>query len=57
MIPDLGRYAVEVSLAYLGSLAALAGLVAWVWMRGRRMRARLEAVEARRNRKGTDGTA
>lgn len=50
MIPDLGRYAFEVSLAYAGSLAALAALVAWVWLRGRAARARLEAAEARRRR-------
>jgi heme exporter protein D len=48
MMPDLGRYALEVSLAYLGSLALLGGLVAWVWWRGRAARARLAAVEARR---------
>jgi len=57
MMPDLGRYALEVSLAYLGSLFALGSLVAWVWLRGRRMRERLDAVEARRNRMGTDGQA
>lgn len=55
MMPDLGRYAVEVSLAYIGSLAALAGLIGWVWMRARRMRARLEAIEARRKERGTHG--
>lgn len=48
MIPDLGRYAAEVALAYLGSLAALGLLVAWVWLRGRRVRARLAEAEARR---------
>jgi heme exporter protein D len=52
MIPDLGRYALEVSLAYAGSLAALGGLVGWVWWRGRRVRAQLAAVEARRERAG-----
>jgi heme exporter protein D len=51
MIPDLGRYALEVSLAYVGSLAALAALIGWVWLRGRRVRARLAAVEARRDRR------
>lgn len=55
MMPDLGRYALEVSLAYVGSLAALAGLVAWVWLRGRWMRARLDTIEARQNRTGQDG--
>lgn len=48
MIPDLGRYAVEVGLAYAGSLALLGALVAWVWWRGRAVRARLAEVEARR---------
>jgi heme exporter protein D len=48
MMPDLGRYAVEVGLAYGVSLVLLAGLVSWVWWRGRQMRARLAAVEARR---------
>jgi heme exporter protein D len=48
MMPDLGRYAVEVGLAYGVTLALLAGLVAWVWWRGRRMRARLAEIEARR---------
>jgi heme exporter protein D len=51
MMPDLGRYALEVSLAYVGSLAALAGLIGWVWLRGRRVRARLAAVESRRDRR------
>jgi heme exporter protein D len=50
MIPDLGRYAAEVGLAYAGSLTALLGLVGWVWLRGRRVRDRLAAVEARRGR-------
>lgn len=47
MIPDLGRYVVEVTLAYAVSLALLAGLVGWIWMRGQRVRRELEAVEAR----------
>lgn len=48
VIPDLGRYALEVGLAYAGSLTLLAGLTGWVWWRGRRVRARLAAIEARR---------
>lgn len=45
--PDLGRYALEVNLAYAGGLALLAGLILWVWWRGRRVRAALARVEAR----------
>lgn len=47
MIPDLGRYAFEVTLAYAGSIA---GLVALVWLsvlRSRRVRRALEEAEAR----------
>jgi heme exporter protein D len=47
-MPDLGRYAVEIGLAYAGSLVLLGGLVAWVWLRGRAARRRLAEVEARR---------
>lgn len=51
MMPDLGRYAVEVTLAWAVSLGLLAGLIAWVWLRGRRVRAALDAIENRRNRR------
>ena len=55
-MPDLGEYAVEVGLAYAGSLMLLGGLVAWVWLRGRAARQRLAQAEARRNaREGRDG--
>lgn len=47
MIPDLGRYAVEVSLAYAVSLALLAGLIIWVWRRSVRMARDMAEVEAR----------
>lgn len=47
MIPDLGRYALEVSLAYAGSLALMAALVGWVWWRGQRIRRALAETEAR----------
>ncbi|MCC6002014.1 MAG: heme exporter protein CcmD [Pararhodobacter sp.] len=50
MMPDLGRYALEVSAAYVGSLAMLAALVGWVWWRGLRTRRALEAVEMRAKR-------
>jgi heme exporter protein D len=47
-MPDLGRYALEVGLAYAGSLALLGGLVGWVWWRGRMVKAHLAEVESRR---------
>lgn len=50
MMPDLGRYALEVGLAYGVSLALLAGLVGWVWWRGRVVRARLTGLERRARR-------
>lgn len=52
MMPELGRYALAVGLAYAGSLTLLAGLVAWVWLRGRAARARLAEIEARRAGRG-----
>ncbi len=51
MMPDLGTYATEVTLAYLGSLALIGGLTLWVWLRGRRVRAELETIENRSERK------
>jgi heme exporter protein D len=51
MIPDLGRYAVEVSLAYGVSLALIGALVGWVWLRGQRVRRELETTEARARNK------
>lgn len=47
MIPDLGHYAAEVLLAYGVSLALIAALVGWVWLRGRRVRRELSAIESR----------
>ncbi len=47
MMPDLGRYALEVSLAYAGSLVALVAIV-WISVaRAKRIRAALEEAEAR----------
>lgn len=51
MMPELGRYAVEVISAYIVSLAALVALVAYFLMRGARMRRQLEDIEARRRRR------
>jgi heme exporter protein D len=50
MMPDLGKYAVEVSLAYLVSLALLAGLI---WLSARRYRA--VKAEMERVERGRDG--
>ena len=50
MWPDLGRYAVEVTLAWVGSLALLAALIGWTWARARRVRAALDKIETRRTR-------
>ena len=47
MIPDLGKYAVEVLSAYAASLALLAMLVLLTLRRGRRVRAELDAIETK----------
>jgi heme exporter protein D len=47
MMPELGKYALEVSLAYAVSLLLLAGIVALSVWQGRRMRRALEAAEKR----------
>jgi heme exporter protein D len=49
MMPDLGKYALEVMLAYGASLVLLAGLVWASIRRGARVRAQLHAIEARRS--------
>lgn len=48
MIPDLGKYAVEVLAAYGVSMCLLVGLVVMSVGRSRKVRARLAAVEAAR---------
>lgn len=45
MVPELGKYAVEVLSAYGVSLVLLAGLLLLTLRRGRRARAALEQVE------------
>ncbi len=52
MMPDLGRYAMEVSLAYVASLGLLAVLVLWVWLRGRAVRRALDEFEKDRRGHG-----
>lgn len=50
MMPELGKYAVEVTAAYVVTIGLLAGLV-WASLRqGARIRRELRAVEARRDR-------
>jgi heme exporter protein D len=50
MIPDLGNYAVEVMAAYGLSILLLVGIVMVSLRRGRKIRAQLVKVEARRER-------
>jgi heme exporter protein D len=45
MIPDLGKYATEVLLAYGISLTLLAVMILVIWRRSRRAKKTLEAVE------------
>ncbi len=47
MIPDLGRYAVEVLSAYGVSLLLLGGITGLSWRRYRRVRAEMERIERR----------
>ncbi len=48
-MPDLGKYAVEVLMAYGVSIAVLAGLIAMSWRQSQTTKRQLEEVEARRN--------
>lgn len=52
MMPDLGKYAVEVLSAYAASLALLVALVALTLRRGRAARAALKEVEQEVKRDG-----
>ena len=47
MMPDLGKYAVEVLSAYAISLTLLGGLIWFSWRKSRRVKAALKEVEAR----------
>lgn len=48
MMPDLGSYVLEVSLAYVASLGLIGLLALWYWLRGRVVRRQLEEIETRR---------
>jgi len=47
MMPDLGKYAFAVVASYGASIGLLAAFVAMTLWQGRRVRRRLDAVEAR----------
>ena len=47
MMPDLGKYAFEVTLAYAGSLVLLLGLVVLSVVQARRAKQRLDDTERR----------
>jgi heme exporter protein D len=47
-MPELGKYAVEVALAYGVSLALLGGVVILSILQGRKVRRALDEAEARR---------
>nr|WP_091843930.1 heme exporter protein CcmD [Palleronia pelagia] len=49
MMPDLGKYAVEVGAAYGLSAVLIVGLVAVTLWRGKRVKRALDAAEGRRN--------
>jgi heme exporter protein D len=48
-MPELGKYATEVLAAYGASLTLLAGLVLLTLRKGRRARAELARIEARKD--------
>ncbi len=52
MMPDLGKYADTVLSAYAASILLLVLLVAVSLWRGRKLRAEMEAMEARMRRDG-----
>jgi len=47
-MPELGKYAAEVLLAYAGSIAIIAVLLVVTIRRGAQVRARLKAMEERK---------
>ncbi|KAF0674813.1 heme exporter protein CcmD [Profundibacterium mesophilum] len=47
-MPDLGKYAFEVTAAYAGSFALLGAIVFASWSRSRKARRDLAAAEGRR---------
>ncbi len=52
MIPDLGKYADTVLSAYAASIFLLIALVVFSVLRGRKVRAEMDATEQRMSRNG-----
>ena len=50
MMPELGKYALEVTAAYGVSLTMLIVLALWYVLRGRRVRRELDAFEQKRGK-------
>lgn len=49
MMPDLGQYAFEVSLAYLGSIILIAAIILLSWRQARLSSRQLKDAERRNN--------
>ncbi len=49
MMPDLGKYAQTVLSSYVATLVLLALIIVLTWVRHKRAKADLDAVEARKN--------
>lgn len=49
MMPELGKYAFEVTLSYAGSLVLLALLIVVSWAQARRSKRLLDEAEGRRD--------
>lgn len=54
---DLGPHWIFIVCAYLGVLVAVAGLIAWIVLDGRRVQARIADLEARGVRRRSAGLA
>lgn len=48
MMPELGKYAVEVVSAYVISIGLIVALAGWYWARGRAVRRQLQDVDVRK---------
>ncbi|MEZ5686928.1 MAG: heme exporter protein CcmD [Paracoccaceae bacterium] len=52
MMPELGKYALTVSLSYLGTILPLAVLTGWTLWRGAKVKRALAAQEERMKKNG-----